>query len=154
MKTAIVYYSKHHRNTKKIVDAIASKFEVVLIDITENTPVDLEKFDCIGFASGIYFSSFAKQILSFAEKNLPENKSVFLIGTCGVKSPVAYFDAIRKIGATKNCRELGTYLCLGFDTFGPFKVIGGIAKGHPNAKDISAAEDFYRAVTSGSANGT
>ena len=144
MKTAIVYYSKHHGNTKKLVDSIASKYEVTLIDSTARMTVDLKDFDCIGFASGIYFSSFAKQVLSFAEKNLPDNKNVFFIGTCGVKSPVLYFDAIRKIASTKNCRELGTYLCLGFDTFGPFKVIGGIAKGHPNEKEIAGAVNFYR----------
>ena len=77
MKVAIVYYSKHHGNTKKLVDAIASKFEVALIDVTDYTDVDLNDFDCVGFASGIYFSSFAKQLLSFAEANLPENKNVF-----------------------------------------------------------------------------
>ena len=31
MKTAIVYYSKHHGNTKKLVDAIASQYEITLI---------------------------------------------------------------------------------------------------------------------------
>ena len=146
MKAAIVYYSRHHGNTKKLVEAIASRFEVALIDAAENKNVDLKDFDCIGLASGIYFSSFAKQILSFAEENLPENKNVFFMNTCGVKSPVLYFDAIRKIAADKNCRELGTYQCLGFDTFGPFKVIGGIAKGHPDGKDIADAVDFYQTV--------
>lgn len=28
MKTAIVYYSMHHGNTKKLVEAVASQFEV------------------------------------------------------------------------------------------------------------------------------
>ena len=144
MKTVIVYYSRHHGNTKKLVDAIAARFDVALIDVTENMTVDLAGYDCIGFASGIYFSSFAKQILSFAEKNLPENSRVFFMGTCGVKSPVAYFDAIRKIAKSKKCRELGAYQCLGFDTFGPFKMVGGIAKGHPNEKEISDALDFYQ----------
>lgn len=65
MKTAIVYYSQHHGNTKK---------------------------------------------------------------TCGFQSPVIYFDAIRKIVKNRHCRELGIYQCLGYDTFGPLKVIGGIAK--------------------------
>ena len=80
MKTAIVYYSQHHGNTKKLVDAIASQYEVELINVTENTNADLTNFDCIGFASGIYFSSFAKQLLTFAEKNLPENKAFNLSG--------------------------------------------------------------------------
>ena len=139
MKSAIVYYSKHHGNTKKLVDAIASKFEVALIDVTENMLIDLNDYDCIGFASGIYFSSFAKQVLSFAEKYLPENKNVFFLATCGVKSPVFYFDAIRNITTAKKCHELGNYQCLGLDTFGPFKVIGGISKGHPTEEELADA---------------
>ena len=31
MKTAIVYYSKHHENTKKLLDAIAQEDEVTLM---------------------------------------------------------------------------------------------------------------------------
>ena len=146
MKTAIVYYSRHHGNTKKLIDAIASRFEVVLIDSAENTVVDLNEFDCVGFASGIYFSAFAKRILAFAEKNLPENKNVFFMNTCGVKSPVLYFDAIRKISTAKNCHELGAYQCLGFDTYGPFRMIGGIAKGHPDEKEIADAVSFYQKI--------
>ena len=34
MSTAIIYYSKHHGNTKKLLDAIAAKYEVTLIDVT------------------------------------------------------------------------------------------------------------------------
>lgn len=146
MKTAIAYYSQHHGNTRKLVEAIASSFQVKLIDVTKEKTADLTEFDCIGFASGIYFSSFAKQVLKFAEENLPENKAVFFINTCGVKSPIMYFDAVRKIAKTKKCKELGTYQCLGFDTFGPFKVVGGIAKGHPNEDDIAGAVSFYETV--------
>ena len=65
MKTAIVYYSKHHGNTKKLLDAIASQFEVTLIDVTEQPDADLSSFDRVGFASGIYYSSFAKQLQPF-----------------------------------------------------------------------------------------
>lgn len=32
MKTGIVYESTHHGNTKKLLDAIAKKYEVTLID--------------------------------------------------------------------------------------------------------------------------
>ena len=34
MKTAIVYYSKHHGNTKKLLDAIVAAADVDLIDVT------------------------------------------------------------------------------------------------------------------------
>ena len=41
MKTAIVYYSSHHGNTKKLADAIALNRDVDLIDAAAQEPVDL-----------------------------------------------------------------------------------------------------------------
>ncbi len=142
--TAIVYYSQHHGNTKKLLDAIAAADKSAsLIDVTTHPHADLSAFDRIGFASGIYFSSFAKQILSFADAHLPENKDVFYIYTHG--APVGGFlKNIRVIAKKKRCREIGKYDCLGFDTFGPFRRIGGIAKGHPNEKEIAGVVRFYR----------
>ena len=145
MNTAIVYYSQHHGNTKKLLDAIAAQSEVTLINVVENKTADLSSFDRIGFASGIYYSSFAKQVLSFAEQNLPEGKDVFFINTCGAPARV-YFNAIRKITETKHCRELGAYQCKGYDTYGPFKLVGGIAKGHPTEEEIEGAVRFYLAL--------
>lgn len=55
----------------------------------------------------------------------------------------SYTDAIRQIAEAKKAQIVGSYGCLGFDTFGPFKLVGGIAKGHPDDKDISDALDFY-----------
>ena len=143
MKTAIVYYSKHHGNTKKLLDAIAAADEsVTLIDVTERSDADISAFDRVGFASGIYFSALAKQIITFAEARLPEGKDVFYIYTHG--APVGGFlRGMRDIAEKKNCRELGKYDCLGFDTFGPFKLMGGIAKGHPTEEEIEGAVRFY-----------
>ena len=143
MKTAIVYYSKHHGNTKKLLDAIAAKNEVTLIDVTEHRSAELSGYDRIGFASGIYYNSFAKQLLSFAQEHLPENKDVFYIFTHGAPK-VLFPAAIRRIAEQKHCKELGFYHCTGFDTFGPFRLVGGIAKGHPNEEEINAAAAFYR----------
>ena len=143
MTTAIVYYSRHHGNTKMLLDAIAAADSTVsLIDVTEQPDADLSSFDRIGLASGIYFSSFAKQIIAFAEAHLPENKDVFYIYTHG--APVGGFlRGIRTIVKKKHSREIGKYHCHGFDTFGPFGKIGGIAKGHPNEKDMAKAVAFY-----------
>ena len=143
MKTAIVYYSRHHGNTKKLLDAIAAENVVELIDVTAQPSADLAGYDRIGFASGIYYNSFAKQLLSFAESSLPEGKDVFYIFTHGAPKGI-FLTAIRKITEQKNCREIGSYHCLGFDTFGPFKLLGGIAKGNPTEEEINGAADFYR----------
>ena len=126
-------------------DAIAGKNEVTLIDVTEQPSADLTGYDRIGFASGIYYNSFAKQILSFAQDHLPENKDVFFIFTHGAPKGT-FLTSIRKITEGKHCRELGSYHCTGYDTFGPFKLVGGIAKGHPTEKEIDEAVSFYRGL--------
>lgn len=36
----------------------------------------------------------------------------------------------------KRSKVIGKFGCRGYDTFGPFKLVGGIAKGHPNEEDI------------------
>ena len=143
MSTAIVYYSKHHGNTKKLLDAIAEKHPVTLIDVTAQPDADLSGYERIGFASGIYYSAFAKQIISFANAHLPERKDVFYIYTHGAPKG-DFLKAMREIADKKHCREIGEYRCQGFDTFGPFKLIGGIAKGHPTEEEIKGAVDFYQ----------
>lgn len=144
MKTAIIFYSRHHENTKKLLEAIknASSDEIDLFDITESVPQNLEKYDKVGFASGIYYSKFEKRVLEFAKNNTPDGKKVFFIYTYSTERN-GYTKAIREALSGKNAKILGEYGCLGFNTFGPFKLIGGIAKTHPDSTDISGAVSFY-----------
>lgn len=148
MKTAIIYYSKHHENTKKLLDAIknSSSDEITLIDATKTATANLENFDLVGFASGIYYSKFDKRVLSFAKNNLPNGKDVFFIYTYGAKKD-GYTKAIRNSLAGKNANILGEYGCFGFNTFGPFKLIGGIAKNHPDKSEIDNAIAFYNTLS-------
>ncbi|MBQ3701561.1 MAG: flavodoxin [Oscillospiraceae bacterium] len=144
MNTAIVYYSQHHSNTKKLLDAIkAADPTVELINVTSPSTTDLSAYDRIGFASGIYYASFSKQVLSFADSYLPEGKDVFFIYTHGAPKG-GFLTAIQSVTEKKHCRELGAYHCLGFDTFGPFKLVGGIAKGHPTEDEIKGAVKLYK----------
>lgn len=145
MKTAIVYYSQHHGNTKQLLDAIAKKHDVTLIDATKTSSANLSDYDAIGFASGIYYSKFHKSVLKFAENHLPQGKNVFFLYTYGAEK-AGYTAAIAKVVAEKGATILGEYGCFGFNTFGPFKLIGGIAKGHPNSQELSAAVTFFEGL--------
>lgn len=145
MKTAIIYYSKHNGNTKKLLDAIAAKHDVTLIDVTAAPSANLGEYDRIGFASGIYYSKFHKTLLKYAEDNLPDGKPVFFIFTCGAEKQ-GYTDSIADIAKKKNSQILGSFGSLGLDTFGPFKLIGGIAKGHPDNNDLTNAVAFYEGL--------
>ena len=144
-KTVIVYASTHHGNTKKLLDAIAKENEVELVDITENEKYDLSDFDRIGIASGIAFGKYYPEMLKFLEENIPENKEVFFIHTAG--SPREnHADKAKEITSQRNCRSLGVFFCKGFDTYGPFKVIGGINKHRPDEEDIKKACKFYQGL--------
>ena len=145
MKTAIVYYSKHHGNTKKLIDAIAAQHDVTAIDATEVKTADLSGYDMVGFASGIYYSKFHKSVLEFAEQNLPEGKPAFFLYTYGAEKK-GYTKAITEAVSKSNAKIVGEYGCFGFNTFGPFKLIGGIAKGHPNQADLDGAVKFYTSL--------
>ena len=85
MKTAICYYSRHHGNTLKVLEAMAEAAEIDLIDVTSRMAA-----------------------------RLPQ-----------------YYAAITEAVKAKKCSILGTFSCRGYDTFGPFKLIGGMAKGPP-----------------------
>jgi len=76
------------------------------------------------------------------EEHLPDGKKVFLVFTCGSMSS-GYTSTAKSIAKTKNCTVIGEYGCLGFDTYGPFKLMGGISKGHPDANEIADAVKFY-----------
>ncbi len=145
MKTAIVYYSKHHNNTQKLITEIAKKQEITMIDVAKNPNADLSGYDLIGFASGIYYSKFHKTVLQFAEKNLPKNSKVFFLYTYGAKK-TGYTKAIADSVSKKDAQILGEYGCFGFNTFGPFKLIGGIAKNHPDADELRDAVTFYESL--------
>ena len=144
MKTAIICHSEHHGNTRKLADAIAGKFGAVVIDASKASEHDLSEYELIGLASGIYAFRFHPEVQSAAE-NLPKGKRVFLIHTCAMpkdsyEKPV--IAAIEKCG----CEFVGSFSCQGFNTFGPFKLIGGTSKGKPDESDINAALCFFEGL--------
>jgi flavodoxin len=88
MKTAIVYYSQHHGNTKKLLDAIK-------------------------------------------------------ITTSGANPSDGFYKAVTDAVEKKGCKVIGRYGCFGYDTFGPFKLVGGLKKGHPTEEEIEGAVAFF-----------
>lgn len=145
MKTAVCYYSRHHGNTRKVLEAMAGEGEMDLIDVTARQTVRLEEYDCVGFASGIYYGKFQEGVLQFARQYLPQGKPVFFVYTYGGAKGIGV-KALAEIAEEKNCPVLGEFSCKGYDTFGPFKLLGGIAKGHPDARDLENARRFFRRI--------
>ena len=144
MKTVIVYYSQHHGNTKKLLDAIAAQDDVTLMDVVQNKDADLSSFDRIGFASGIYAARFHQDITAFAQKNLPQDKKIFYIMTSAMNRD--FSKSMDELLKDKHVTVAGRFSCKGYNTFGPFKLIGGTGKGHPDETDLRNAVAFYKGL--------
>ena len=144
-KTAIIYASTHHRNTYKHVKAISDKHNVDIIDATQQSDADLQNYDVIGFASGIDFGKFYEVVENFARDHLPFKKQVFFLYACAMDRK-GFTDSIREIAAQKEAVVLGEYGCKGYNTYGPWKVIGGMNKKHPTKDEIALALEFFESL--------
>lgn len=144
-RAVIIYASTHHGNTKKLVEAISRVHPVTLIDATKQPEADLSGYDLIGFASGIDFGYFYKSVEDFLIKNLPVGKSVFFLYTCA-KPSSRFTETMRQQAIKQNAAVLGEYGCRGFNTYGPWKLIGGMNKNHPSAEEIQKALRFFASL--------
>ena len=144
-KVVIIYASTHHGSTKKLADAIADRYDVHLIDATKQYSADMSEYDLIGFASGIDFGKFYEVVEQFLEENLPENKRVFFLYTCARVSD-RFTETIKTAARKKGAVMLGEYGCRGFNTYGPWKMIGGMNKGHPSEEEQQGAVEFFESL--------
>ena len=148
MKTAICYYSRHHGNTQKVLEAMVQADGADLIDVTTRQAVRLEAYDRLGFASGVYYGRLHPSVSAFARQYLPEGRPVFFVCTYGA-SPGKSLRELEALARERGCPVLGSFGCRGYDTFGPFRLLGGIAKGHPNERELEKARSFYQSLPSG-----
>ena len=144
-KIAIVYASTHHGSTKKLVDAISDKYGITQIDATTQEKADLSQYDMIGFASGIDFGKFYTSVEEFLVNNLPKSKKVFFLYTCAKTSDRCTKSAKEK-AIEKDAVLMGEYGCKGYNTYGPWKLIGGMNKNHPNKDDLEGAVQFFDSI--------
>ena len=144
-RTVIIYASKHHGNTYKLVKAISEKYDIDQFDAENLHSMDLSPYDLIGFASGIDFGKFYPSVEQFLKDNLPENKKVFFLYTCAKKNP-KFTENIKREALKRGAVIMGEYGCRGYNTYGPWKVIGGMNKNHPSQQELEEAIHFYEVL--------
>lgn len=146
MRTIILYASRHHGNTKKLVDAIVEAHpEIDTLDVKalgKNEYPDLHEYHLIGVATGIYYSEIDKDMARVLTNVLQPQNKVFGLMTYGGKNKW-YGKDIDGICRMRQAIFMEVYGCPGFDTWGPFKLTGGVQKGHPTAEEIKGAVDFF-----------
>ena len=141
-KTVIIYASTHHGNTRKLIEAISEKYQIDIIDAIEQKFANLSEYDLIGFASGIDFGKFYDAVEQFLKDNLPENKAVFFMYTCA-RDDKDFTYTMRTEAIKRHALLMGEYGCRGYNTYGAWKVIGGMNKHHPTKKELDGAVQFY-----------
>lgn len=142
MKALIIYKSYHHQNTYRLIKHLNDKEGFALMDVdelTENTNID--DYDVIGLASGIYGFEFHKDILKLVSGGKIKNKKVFLIFTsCMDKESFA--STLKKEVMNNNNIFLGCFHTKGYCTFGPLKLFGGVNKNLPDDADCKNLDHF------------
>ena len=54
-----------------------------------------------------------------------------------------FTNSMKEIAIKKEATILGEYGCKGYNTYGPWKVIGGMNKKHPTEEEIMSAIAFF-----------
>lgn len=131
---------------KKIALTIGRVLRAKLIRPKEVKLKMLTEYELIGFGSGVYFTKFHKNLNDFTDR-IPHNyyKKAFVFSTSGTGLSTTNKELVRFLKA-KGFDVIGDFVCKGWDTYGPFKLIGGLAKGRPNSEDLKNAERFAQSL--------
>jgi flavodoxin len=146
MKALLIYVSVHHGNTEKVARIMANVLHADLVQVKQADATKLERYDLIGFGSGVYFGKHHASLLDFVD-GLPavSNNKAFVFSTSGLrKIPFVHdFDkSLREKLQRKGFDVVGEFSCRGYDTSRAAMIVGGINRGRPNARDLQRAEDF------------
>lgn len=149
MRTLIIYYSYYRNHTDKIARVFADRIDCDLIRLEgdRHFDIDLDKYDLIGFGSGIYTETISPKIFLLVDKLNLQGKDVFVFSTSGI-GMTFYNKSLIKVLEAKGAINRGSFACLGsfetrdFSNFRGFDLFSFFAKGHPNKRDYKRAEKF------------
>jgi flavodoxin len=158
-KRLVILFSMENSSTAKVANAIANVLDADVKLVQQVDLNDIEKYDLIGFGSGIFDQKHHVDLLKFADI-LPFglNKNVFIFSTSGVaRSSSLRSDGtpkfknknftdphieLRKKLLSKGFTIVGEFNCVGFNNNSFLKLFGGMNKGRPNESDLKLAEEF------------
>jgi len=144
LKSLIVVYSYHHKNTQKVAEVMAKVLDAQVKSPQQTAPQELSQYDLVGFGAGIDSGKHYRELLDFVDA-LPQvtDKKAFIFSTSGVtgeKKLAKDHLALRIKLQSKGYLVVDEFQCKGFNTNSFLKYFGGINKGRPNSEDIKHAE--------------
>lgn len=145
MKALIVYVSVEHGNTEKVAKAMAEAIGAETRKAEDFDPNTISEYDVIGFGSGIFHGKFHPALLQLVD-DLPQLKARAFIISTGGKGDQKQHPQLKERLQSKGLEVLEGFSCKAWDTYGPFKLTGGINKGRPNEEDLKKAREFAEAL--------
>lgn len=144
MKAVIVCVSVSHGNTRRVADTMAHVLDAKVVTPEEADLKELAGADLVGFGSGVFYSRLHPRLTDFAKALPPGEGRAFVFATSGLPElpPAPFTRPLVRLLEGKGLRVEGSFSCRAFDTWAPFKVVGGINKRRPNAGDLAAARAF------------
>ncbi len=154
VKSLVVVFSYHHKNTEKIARVIAHVLDAAVKTPQQVNPDDFRNYSLVGFGSGIYSAQNHASLLDLAGR-LPclDGRKAFIFSTFG--APAALFPgerlrefiktnhaALREKLQSRGYTIVDEFGCAGFNTNSFLRLFGGLNKGRPDAEDLRHAEAF------------
>jgi flavodoxin len=155
MKALLVCVSVSHGNTRMVADAMADVLGAEVVEPEDVDEATLSEVDLLGVGSGIYAMSFHPRLLRFVNR-LPrmDGRQAFAFWTHGgPQLPIwpASWLLVHGLGG-KGLDVVGTFSCLGLDTWLPLRLVGGINKRRPDERDLDRARSFARGLLNAQAS--
>lgn len=151
MKTVIVCASVSHGNTRRVAGTMA---QVLGADVVAPEEADLDALsdaDLVGFGSGVFYGRLHPRLTDFV-KALPTRRGqAFVFATSGLPEipPAPFTRPLIRVLEGKGFEVAGSFSCRAFDTWTPFKLVGGLNKQRPNIGDLAAARAFAERLRDG-----
>ncbi|MER5440663.1 flavodoxin family protein [Streptomyces sp. NPDC002790] len=146
MNAVLVCHSVSHGNTRRVADTMAEVLGAKVVTPEQADPAELADADLVGFGSGVFYAKLHPRLTDFA-RTLPAGRGqgrAFVFATSGLpETPLTRFARpLVRLLEGKGYAVDGTFSCRAFDTWAPFKLVGGIHKQRPGDGDLVAAREF------------
>ncbi|MFE3578609.1 flavodoxin family protein [Streptomyces vinaceus] len=153
MKTLLVCTSVSHGNTRRVAQAMAEVLDARVVAPQEVTCAEVAGHDLVGFGSGVFAQRMHPDLLAFVRALPASSRRAFVFATSGLPEPAfaPYTRPLVRLLHHKGFEVEGTFTCRAFDTWAPFRLIGGINKQRPNEDDLTAAREFALRLATGPA---
>ncbi|MFF6982345.1 flavodoxin family protein [Streptomyces sp. NPDC008343] len=151
MQTVIVCASVSHGNTRRVADSMAEVLGAEVVAPEQADLAELAGADLVGFGSGVFHGRLHPRLTEFV-RALPAGRGrAFVFATSGLPeiAPAPFTRPLVRLLQGKGFEVDGSFSCRAFDTWTPFKLVGGINKQRPNAGDLAAARTFAEGLRDG-----